>query len=151
MTAKEYMRQYYDLTKEVEMLDREIADLTAEIESTNERLDGMPKGGQIADKTGSLAVKLADKTSELMDMRTAAWNKRLEIVNMIHSIQRMPYARVLYLRYIQMQCFEQIAVDMGYGYRHVTRLHGQALQKVDEILQQEEKTCPIMSDTDGVL
>lgn len=151
MTAKEYLMQYKDLTKQIKILDEEITDLTAGIGSTGKTLDGMPKAAKIADKTATLATKLAGMSMEVSDLRTQAWEKRKEILDTILQVDKYPYTRILYKKYVQFISFEQIAVDMGYGYRHVTRLHGQALQKVDEILQQEKETCPIMSESNGVL
>lgn len=130
MTAKEYLRQYYNLTKEIEMLDKELADLTAEIETTNINLDGMPKGSNIADKTGTLAAKLADTTLEIMDMRTKAWKKRQEVLQAVRKVKQPAYRELLYRRYIQLQSFERIAVDMDYSYSRVRHMHGEALLKV---------------------
>lgn len=134
MTAKEYLRQYYDLTKEIEILDAEIADLTAEIETTNKTLDGMPKGSNIADKTGSMAVKLADLSAEVQGMRDKALEERKKVLDVVLSISKEPYARLLYNRYITFKRFEQIAVDMGYSYSRTIHLHGEALMLVQEKL-----------------
>lgn len=133
MTAKEYLRGYYDLTKQIEILDGEIADLTAEIENTGGNLDGMPKGSEIADKTGSLASRIADITTEVMDMRTKAINKRHEILQNICQMKRGEYKMLLHQRYVQFKRFEEIAVEMNYSYNRVRHMHGEALVEFTKV------------------
>ena len=45
---------------------------------------------------------------------------------------------VLEHRYLRMQSWEQIAVDMGYSWRRVHRLHGMALAEAQKVLQEKK-------------
>ena len=47
---------------------------------------------------------------------------------------------VLEHRYLRLQSWEQIAVDMGYSWRHLHRLHGVALAETRKVLQDRKKT-----------
>ena len=49
------------------------------------------------------------------------------IVSQIESLDDHRFVEVLKHRYLYGKRWEQIAVDMKYAFRHVTRLHGQAL------------------------
>ena len=49
------------------------------------------------------------------------------IVSQIEALDDHRFVEVLKQRYLYGKRWEQIAVDMKYAFRHVTRLHGQAL------------------------
>lgn len=58
-------------------------------------------------------------------------------LDIMHAIDTIPDDRLRLLmeyRYIDGKRWEQIAVDMGYDYRWVLRLHGQALEKMEMVI-----------------
>lgn len=58
----------------------------------------------------------------------------------IDKIDDPDQLNVLHKRYVLFKSFEQIAIEMGFTHRHITRIHGEALQSVKKILKNE--SCP---------
>lgn len=132
MTAKEYLGQFYNLSLRIKTLRDEIAAIEAERDAIAITIDGLPRGsGQTSDRTGRLAARLADKLAgkqeELQKLNIRYWSQRQVIVRQINALDDARYSRILYLRYVQGEDWEQIATELGYTYRHVTRMHGYAL------------------------
>ena len=50
-----------------------------------------------------------------------------EVDTMIRSVPDPTQKDLLYKRYIQCKTWEQVAEELGYGRRHVYKLHGQAI------------------------
>lgn len=89
--------------------------------------DGMPKGSGGGDLSG-YAEKLDELDRELHDLVEQKIAIRLEIGRKIEAMPNETESLLLRLRYIQGMSFENIAVEMGYTYRHTTRIHGDALK-----------------------
>lgn len=71
------------------------------------------------------------------DLATDVQQWTMALRNVRDIIQVLPDAclrAILERRYLRMMQFEQIAVDMGYSWRHVHRLHGLALAEAQKIL-----------------
>lgn len=135
MTAKEYLLQYKVLSVRIENAERDIDEIREERNSISIVLDGMPRGSAISDKTAKLAVLLADMESELLELRTEAWLKKLEIIRTIDKLTDPSEVRLLHLRYLDNYTWEKIAVTMNYTYQWVAgTLHSNALQSVDKII-----------------
>ena len=156
MKAKDYLMQ-------CRIIDREIRELDAMISGIREELvgfgfsvvksawpDGQPHGTGTTDPTAVNAAKAADMLTEerrqelrkeLMDLETKAlrrrsdlWSKRAELIDVIGEVQNPIQAEILYLRYLHGKSWEQIAVEIGYSWRHTVRIHGDALQAVEKIM-----------------
>lgn len=54
-----------------------------------------------------------------------------EILGVIGRVENGTLRALLIERYINCQTWEEIAVRMNYTYRHITRMHGEALQEVE--------------------
>lgn len=127
MTAKEYLQQYGQAMRRT----RAISDHLAELRALCEQL--RTEGGH--------RVALDAAVTNLVDAerKTAAEITRLCRIEAEVSctIGRMPepYRTLLYERYINGKTWEQIAVDMHYSYRGVTKMHGKALQAVKECIE----------------
>ena len=155
MTAKEYLRQYRAIASKLRAIDVMIADIRKELSNIgmvsirSPWPDGQPHGSGTTDPTGSLAAKAADLgteerrealKSQLLDLeirelraRSELWKKRIEIEETLGEVLDPIYHDVLHRRYIEGQSFELIAVELNYSYRHVIRLHGEALLEVDKL------------------
>lgn len=55
---------------------------------------------------------------------------RNEIADVIWEVPDLQERVILYGRYVNFYSCEKIAQDMGYSERHVLRLHGSALERV---------------------
>ena len=90
-------------------------------------LDGMPHGASDPRGLDAFWVKagaLFEKWQTLLDKKYAALSV---ITDEIEKLPNETEKTLLMLRYINGKTFEQVAVEMGYSWRHTLRLHGQAL------------------------
>ena len=92
----------------------------------------MPRGGSIIydDKIVSYVdfSKLIDKRiKELFDIKG-------EITSAISKLKNRRFRTILIKRYINFETFEQISVEMNYSYVHICRLHGEALEKMKDVI-----------------
>ena len=61
---------------------------------------------------------------------------KAETLETIERLNDWKLREVLKRRYIDMQTFEQIAYNMGYGWRHVMRLHKKGLQEIERVMNE---------------
>ena len=160
MTAKEYLSQVGILSARLDVIDKAIKLLREEIESMTDAgvsspwPDGLPHGTGASDPTASKAIRHADRLNEkreelrkqLIDYeyeqiarRSELWAKRIEIIETLGKLREPTLHKILTMRYIDGESFEAIAVEVGYSWRHVIRLHGIALLRVQKILENSEK------------
>lgn len=138
-TAKKYLWSYKNIENDIKTLSDEITALQAQRDSITVKMDGMPRGTGISDKTATLATQTADLLLKRIEMRSAATARRAEIVDFIRQIPNRLQARVLYLHFIQGKPFEWIAVDIDKSYRHTLRVYGDALVICGRKLEKEGK------------
>lgn len=159
MSAKEYLMQYRLIQAKLKNTEAMIKQIRAELEGLKVELtgywpDGQPHGTGMTDPTGNLAVveasfrsprkdelrkQLADLEVQEYRERSDLWHQRALIEDTIGAVKNLVYYEILHRTYIEGQSFEFIAVDMGYSYRHTTRLHGEALLVVEKILKKSGK------------
>lgn len=133
--ARAFLNQYYILTKKIEILTKDIADIDEEISGITINLDGMPHGTDISDKTGNLAIKLADYHMERIKLRSRAWEKRKQITDTIEQLDNVNLVQILKLRYVHHITWEKIAVEIDKSWTQTHRLHHMALQELAKILK----------------
>ena len=121
---KRILNSYRRLSQQEKAIVEQIDELTL---LKSPRLDGMPRGSPDP-KDLSEIVALADgifeKWQKLLDKKYAALSA---ITDEIEKLPNETEKTLLMLRYIKGMTFEQVAVEMGYSWRHTLRLHGQAL------------------------
>ena len=90
----------------------------------------MPKGMGESDKVQSTVEKLGALEKKI-DSKIDEWYEvRLDVEKAIHTVESDKFRLLLRYRYINGWTFEQIAVQMNYAYRNVTRLHGKAINLI---------------------
>lgn len=130
MTAKEYLMQYRDAMRRAQAITEHIADLRAMCE-------------QLRTEDGH-KIELDKAVAELVDAERRAAGEVDRLAEQEREIEQTisqtaePYRTLLYERYINGKTFEQIAVTLNYSYRQATRIHGNALNLVKDVLE-----CPI--------
>ena len=77
-------------------------------------------------KVIELEEKVNADIDELVELKSVA---REKIERMENDIEKV----ILYKRYFNNESFENIAVECGYSWRHIHRLHGEALRNFDKI------------------
>lgn len=128
---KRYLQRIRLARPERDAVLDEIAALRASQMSAAAKIgDGMPRGsGGNSDLSGyaakldELIRKLADRVAKYDAMRMAL---EADLVAMDNPVE----SAILRRRYILGEPWETIADEVGYEIRHVTRIHGYALQHI---------------------
>lgn len=127
MTAKEYLMQYRESMRRTQAITEHLAELRAVCEQLRTE-----DGHRVAlDKAVADLVDAEAKTAAEVDRLTALED---EVIGAIDRVPE-PYRTLLYERYINGKTWEQVAVDMHYSYRGVTKMHGRALQTLKECIE----------------
>lgn len=129
--TKEELRAYRGIKLERDKLRGIIKDLEAVMYNPRaQRLDGMPRSGKGA-RSGveSIAIRHADLLEEYRKKEADLLSAMQTIEKTIESLEPTERA-VIRLYYIKGLTWEEVAVEMSYCWRHVHRIHAQALEKL---------------------
>lgn len=138
MTTKNYLEQ-------IERLDRMIQNKLSEIEQLKHiatSITIVPKEVNVQvscdkDKMGSAVAKLVDLGQETDRLVDEYIDKRKRIIEQIDSIKDTNMYHVLSERYISRKGLSVIAVEMGYSFKQVCRIHGNALAEFERMYGKE--------------
>lgn len=97
-------------------------------------------GGKEHNVLEDAACAIADCEAEI-EAEVAQWRAVLDrVTGIIHAVPSPKLAVILQMRYLNLWPFEKIAVELGYTWRHVNRMHVLALKEANAIYQaQKEK------------
>ena len=130
MTAKEYLRQIAVLDAKINRRQKEVEELktlATHITTTAEG-DRVQSSGS-KDRMAGIVARWVDLEAEIGQMIDHLVEVKHRIIGEIHQLEDARYIQLLEMRYVDMDTFEQIAVNMQYDIRWVYRLHGFALQE----------------------
>lgn len=128
MTTKEWLMRAWKI-------DEEIDALLAAKQKAYERCTSVttkPRDVIVSSSADPDAPLVAWQNIEkLIDDRVDQLTQvKAEILGAIEAVPDCTLRTLLIARYINFKTWEQIAVDMGYSWRQVIRLHGEALLEV---------------------
>jgi hypothetical protein len=130
MTAKEYLQQLDTLRDEIESTNLALEKIFTEAQGIKAIVYDKDKVQVSPDNhSENFMIKLAELGDEYAQMQMKYKLERDKRIAMINSLANPIHVRILRKRYIDGKTFEEIAVALHYTYRHVTRLHGSALQE----------------------
>ena len=135
MTAKEYLKQYENIVRRIRILDDRIQVLEEEadmIKSVTD-YDGMPHGSNIGHPTEDKAIRLVDEKLRRTDLRLAAQEQAEVILDTILKVDGVEQ-EVLYLRYIKLMKWEEIACAINYSWEQTHFYHRKALSIVESLI-----------------
>lgn len=124
---KQYLRRYQTAKRRVGMIQEEIEELRSSKTSPVGLGDGMPHGSGTSDLSG-YAARLDELLRELEAEKEMQMVTCREIRQQIGMVPDPTEQEILSRRYLIGQSWEKIAVEMGYSYRNITRVHGYALK-----------------------
>lgn len=138
MTTKSYLEQ-------IERLDRMIQNKLSEIEQLKHIATSItiaPKDVNVQvssdkDRMGSTVAKLIDLEKETDRLVDEYMEKRKRIIEQIDSIKDTNMYHVLSEKYVSRKGLRVIAVEMGYSFKQICRIHGDALQEFERIYGKE--------------
>lgn len=133
--AKAFLSEYGHAKERVARLEAQIQEIEDHMTSLTQELSAdkvqtTPK----PDKIGEAVSKLSDKKLELVDAKLDAVNKMLEVEDALKQIKDERYYRLLWLRYISLWRWQDIADELCYSYRGVLKVHGRALEEVNKLI-----------------
>ena len=138
MTAKDYLRQYKRIGERLRQMEKELEYIEAQIESMSGSGDGMPRGTDVSDRTGNLAVLIAESKKSYEHVLAESLRIRRNIEATVNAVEDPLQSRLLYERYIECKPWRVIAGDMIMDEVYVRgRLHGRALEAVRKITGME--------------
>ena len=133
---KEYLREYREHVQRIKRIEAELEELRAMKTAISVNNDGMPHGSGQSDLSG-YAAELDRLERGLLQERGQRFTGYKEISGRIKSLSSENERDVLFYRYIKGLAWWEIAKQMGYSERHVTRIHGEALEHLK--LPEKEK------------
>lgn len=139
MKAKEYLMQVVRADRMIDNKLHEIEELRRmAISVTSVLKDDVVSGGGTGDKVGTIVSKIIDMENELDREIDKLVDLKREVMSVIDQLEPTK-CEILYKRYLQKKTWEKIAVETGFSYVWVCKLHGRALQDVERILDGDFK------------
>ena len=138
LKAKDYMMQIRRMDDRIKALELSSKSALDRATNTTTAYDKLP-----IDRS-HVNPRLEENYAELMEH--IRWEKaelmrhQEDVTATISKIKRNEYATLLLNYYVLGWTFEQCAVNMHFSYRHIVRIHGEALMEVQRIIDSE--TCP---------
>ena len=134
MTAKQYMNRARRVDSEIESLMKLVQKTRESLESITQSYTGdiiqSSKNPHKYDRLVELESLVDEKIAEQIKIKE-------ETLETISQLKDRRQREVLIGYYLNMNTWEQVAVDMNYSYMHITRLHGYALKGVEAIINKE--------------
>lgn len=124
---KEYLWGYQREKRKLQRLEEELAELRLDKMCPSVIQDGMPHASGGSDLSG-YAARVDALERKILKARYKRIRKFKEIRDRIERLEDENEKDVLVYRYVRGVKWEDIAVRMNIGYRHVLRMHGKALK-----------------------
>lgn len=112
MTLQELYSVYY-IKQEIEDFEKKIDELREIAEKITPSLTGMPRGGGVGDKVGENATAIAMYETLLQDAIIRRTEQEKKIFEYILKIDDAQLRRIMYLRFIELKTWQQIANKIG--------------------------------------
>jgi DNA-directed RNA polymerase specialized sigma24 family protein len=133
MTSKEYLQQVQLKEAIIDNLKRDKEGITEMLYS----LSGVTEGDRVQtskniDKFGTLYSRIDNLERQIDDKIIELIQFRIKVSEEINELKNAKYMKVLNLRYIHFQSWEEISADMDRSVRHIERTHGLALKAFQE-------------------
>lgn len=126
----QYLRRYLEARNRQAELARELEQLQSDACRVTPLLSGMPgrpSDGQSLPRAVERIIQAQQKLEAQINVCGAT---RREIVAVIEQVKNPRDHEILRRRYLLGQTWEQIAVEMHYGYQHVCKCHKYAVAKL---------------------
>ena len=142
MTAKKYLKQ-------IELLDIKIRQKEEQLACLRETAGGAAairydkdniQVSAVGDMLERNVIRLMELEDKILADKIRFETLKNTIVDQIQTLDDKRYIDILYRRYVKYEKFEQIALDMGYEYFYICRLHGEALNVFMLIIKKDKQS-----------
>ena len=139
--AKEYLMGLALLDARIDSRQCELDDLHDRLTHITATLSPDKGGGGagVQDKMASTVARIVDLQAQINAEIDGFMDQKAEAMRMLDCMKKPVHMTILHRRYFLGHSLERIAVDMGYDYRWVRRLHGRALQAYGRIMKEQGK------------
>ncbi len=136
MDAEKWLKRGWELNKEIEELKTTKINMWERCTRVTPTYSTEPGGGSPnTHKFDNLAAFGADidaRCAELAEVSREIFNA---ICQLPLDAENNNYRRLLQYRYLNFYTFEEIAVMMHYSWRHIHRLHKEALRAIERVIE----------------
>lgn len=131
MTAKEYLRQLWNLDREIEIKYRELEELRAQIgiKAQPDPNENVGHSGNTSDPVSDIAVRIVQMEHRINRKIDRLINLKRKITEQIDGMENRNYRMILTCRYVLMQTWDDVADSVGYSIQNCYIIHGKALQE----------------------
>ena len=127
---KGYLQRYLSLDREITLLFEELTRYKALSTKMSPVMSAAPGGFGIEDRL-QVSVDRITEVEDKINQKIDEWiSVRDNIVAVIDTVDDSRLRSLLLSKYIRGKTYDQIADEMHYSWRHVMRLHNQALEAV---------------------
>lgn len=123
---KEYLKSYRKIGRELRSLSEEINQLRLSQIMPGIVSDGLPKNNGGSDLSG-YAARLDELEHKLREKAAELYKRQTEIEADISAMEDANERTVLRNYYLCGMPWERVAGEMGYSWRQIHRIHGEAL------------------------
>ena len=136
MTARTLLERIIKLRKAIAYRNTKIDALISQAQNISARMTGMPHNPSADPSPMATAIcKKIDLEREIAELQA----ERESLIAKIDLLEEADLSRILTLRYVQEEVWDDIMAEMGYGHSHIFRMHQTALKKLDTILKDGTK------------
>lgn len=133
ITAKQYLKELKRLDTSIQSKMQEKKDLysgtVGAIRTDKEQVQASGSNDMIP----NLIERMAALEQEINREIAVFVDRKHEIIAQIHTLTNEIHVSLLLKRYVEYKRLEEIATEMGYTYKYVSRIHGYALQEFEKI------------------
>lgn len=127
-----WLHRYQDSLRREQELAEEVEQLRSRACKVTPSLTGMPGGTSDSQSLPRAVESIVQTQQELQAQINQCGAVRREIVAALEQVSNPRDHEVLRRRYILLQKFEQISVDMNIDYRWVRRIHKKAIEQMHD-------------------
>ena len=136
LSAKEFLKQARHIDQRINSKLEQVQSLRELATKATATLSDMPRSSTPnIYRMEDVICKMTDLESEINADIDELIDTKHEVMAVIKMVERPEYQSLLELKYLCMKTWEEVAAELGYVYRQITRMHGYALEQVDAILR----------------
>lgn len=133
LTPKAYFNQVFELERKMDSKISERDAIMGTLTGAPAMEENKTYSNQFHSTTESAVMRLIGYSDQTNEYVSELVNLQIRISNEINYLEKYNHQMVLRERYLCSKKFEEIAVEQNYGYRHVIRLHGEALKEFGQL------------------
>lgn len=136
MKAKEYLLKIEKNEKLINNKRDELFKLRCMAESTTiDSANESVQSSASSDKLGNLVARIVDLENEIISDSIKAVSDMQDRIATIEQIDDATEYDILYKRYVKHLTLQQVSEELNYTYEWICKLHGRALEKIQQIIE----------------